>query len=291
MPHSMKMFRFGVPGQERPGVQLDDGRRLDCSDFDGDIGPDFFAGDGMARLESFVRQRQGSLPTLTEDVRYGSCVGRPHKLFCIGLNYKDHARETGVALPEEPVVFAKATSAVCGPNDDLMLPKDSSKTDWEVEMLVVIGETARYVDHDRAMQHVARYAVHNDYSEREWQLDRGGQWVKGKSFDTFAPIGPFLVPAGAIADPHELDLWLEVNGKVRQRSNTREMAFGVAALVSYLSHCVTLEPGDCITTGTPAGVGLGCDPPEYLRAGDVVELGVDGLGRQRQLVVAYEAAR
>lgn len=287
----MHLFRFGPAGRERPAVLLPDGRRLDCSTFPGDFGPDFFANDGLVRLATFVRSHRDQLPLVPQDARYGPCIGRPHKLFCIGLNYRDHARETGATLPTEPVVFAKATSAICGPNDDLMLPKGSLKTDWEVELLVVIGKTARYVERAAAMDHVAGYALHNDYSERHWQLERGGQWVKGKSFDTFAPIGPFFVPKEQVPDPQNLDLWLSVNGKRRQQSNTREMAFGVAELVSYLSHCLTLEPGDCITTGTPAGVGLGCNPPEYLQAGDVVELGVAGLGTQRQRVVPFAEGR
>ena len=287
----MQLFRFGSPGRERPAVQMPDGRRLDCSLFPSDFGPDFFATNGLERLHTFVRSHADTLPAVPAEVRYGPCIGRPHKLFCIGLNYRDHARETGATLPAEPVVFAKATSAICGPNDDLMLPRGSEKTDWEVELLVVIGKTARYVEKAAAMDHVAGYALHNDYSERHWQLERGGQWVKGKSFDTFAPIGPFFVPKEQIPDPQNLDLWLTVNGKPRQKSNTREMVFGVADIVSYLSHCLTLEPGDCITTGTPAGVGLGCNPPEYLKAGDIVELSVQGLGTQRQRVVPYAESR
>jgi 2-keto-4-pentenoate hydratase/2-oxohepta-3-ene-1,7-dioic acid hydratase in catechol pathway len=290
----MQLLRFGPPGREQPAVQLPDGRRLDCSSFPGDYGPDFFDHDGLVRLRTFVRSHETTLPKVPADARLGPCIGRPHKLFCIGLNYRDHARETGAQIPAEPVVFAKATSAICGPDDDLMLPKGSQKTDWEVELLVVIGKTARYVDADRAMQHVAGYALHNDYSERHWQLERGGQWVKGKSFDTFAPIGPFFVPKDQVPDPQALPLWLSVNGKKRQDSNTREMVFGVAALVSYLSQCLTLEPGDCISTGTPAGVGLGCNPPEYLKAGDTVELGLGDarvFGRQRQRVVPFAEAR
>ncbi|MCA8977215.1 MAG: fumarylacetoacetate hydrolase family protein [Planctomycetes bacterium] len=285
----MRLFRFGARGEERPAVLMPDGRRLDCSAFDGDFGPDFFARDGLIRLATFVRSHEGDLPSVPADARFGSCVGRPHKLFCIGLNYRDHARETGAELPKEPVIFAKATSAVCGPNDDLVIPKGSTKTDWEVELVVVIGETARYVDKEQAMRHVAGYTVHNDYSERHWQLERGGQWVKGKSFDTFAPLGPYFVSRDEIADPHRLPLWLDVNGERLQQSNTGEMAFGVADLVSYLSHCLTLEPGDCISTGTPAGVGLGLDPPRFVAPGDVIELGIDGLGSQRQLAVPFEA--
>lgn len=290
----MQLFRFGPMGRERPAVQLPDGRRLDCSSFPGDFGPDFFEHDGLQRLQTFVRSHQDALPKVPDGVRLGPCIGRPHKLFCIGLNYRDHARETGAQIPAEPVVFGKATSAICGPDDGLMLPKGSQKSDWEVELLVVIGAVARYVDERRAMDHVAGYALHNDYSERHWQLERGGQWIKGKSFDTFAPIGPFFVPKDQVADPQALPLWLAVNGRKRQESNTREMVFGVAALVSYLSHCVTLEPGDCISTGTPAGVGLGCNPPEYLKAGDTVELGLGDprrFGVQRQRVVPFAEAR
>jgi 2-keto-4-pentenoate hydratase/2-oxohepta-3-ene-1,7-dioic acid hydratase in catechol pathway len=287
----MQLFRFGPAGRERPGVQID-GQRLDCSQFPDDFGPDFFARDGLERLRTFVRSHGSNLPAVPRGARLGPCVARPHKLFCIGLNYRDHARETGATLPSEPVVFAKATSAICGPNDDLMLPKGSQKADWEVELLVVIGRTARYVDSAQALEHVAGYALHNDYSERHWQLERGGQWVKGKSFDTFAPIGPLFVPREQVPDPQNLPLWLAVNGARRQESNTREMLFGVAELVSYLSQCLTLEPGDCISTGTPAGVGLGCQPPTYLQPGDVVELGLGDpqrFGTQRQRVVPFEA--
>jgi 2,4-diketo-3-deoxy-L-fuconate hydrolase len=289
----MQLLRVGPAGHERPAVRLPDGACLDVGGFGGDFGPDFFAGDGMARLRTFVAAHRQALPIVPADLRRGACVARPHKLLCIGLNYRDHARETGAQLPTEPVVFGKATSAICGPDDDLMLPKGSEKTDWEVELLVVIGRTARYVDAARAMDHVAGYALHNDYSERHWQLERGGQWIKGKSFDTFAPLGPHFVPRDQVREPQNLPLWLDVNGRRRQRSNTAEMVFGIAELVAYLSHCLTLEPGDCISTGTPAGVGLGCKPPEYLRAGDVVTLGLGGaeFGVQRQRVVPFAEAR
>jgi len=290
----MHLLRFGKAGQERPAVQMASGQRVDISSFCGDFSPAFFAEDGLARVHAFVQRHGKGLPAVPAGTRLGPCVARPHKLFCIGLNYRDHARETKAQLPAEPVVFAKATSAICGPDDDLVLPKGSLKTDWEVELLVVIGKTARYVDAPDAMNHVAGYALHNDYSERHWQLERGGQWVKGKSFDTFAPIGPTFVPKALVPDPQDLPLWLEVNGRRRQDSNTREMVFGVAELVAYLSQCLTLEPGDCITTGTPAGVGLGCNPPEYLKAGDVVTLGIGGpagFGTQRQRVVPFESPK
>lgn len=290
----MQLFRYGSPGSERPAVRLPDGRRLDCASFPGDYGPDFFARHGLQRLATFVRSHEDTLSEVPEDVRYGPCLARPHKFFCIGLNYRDHARETGAAIPTEPVVFGKATSALCGPDDELVLPKGSTKTDWEVELLVVIGETARYVDEAKAMDHVAGYALHNDYSERHWQLERGGQWIKGKSFDTFAPVGPYFVPKELVRDVQDLPMWLSVNGWRRQESNTREMIFGVAKLVSYLSHCVTLEPGDFISTGTPAGVGLANQPPEYLQPGDVVELGIGDpklFGTQKQHVIAYPEAK
>lgn len=288
---TFRLFRFGPVGQERPAVEFADGRRLDCSAFGQDWGPAFFADDGIARLSRWLAGKAQGLPTVPPDARIGPCVQRPGKLICIGLNYKDHARETKAAIPAEPVLFFKATTAITGPNDGLVIPKDSQKTDWEVELLVVIGRTAQYLRADDAMAHVAGYALHNDYSERYWQLERGGQWVKGKSFDTFAPIGPYFVPANLVRDPQDLNLWLSVNGRKRQDSNTREMVFGVAELVRYLSHCMTLEPGDCITTGTPAGVGLGCNPPEYIRPGDVIELGIDGLGSQRQVAAAWESRR
>ncbi len=281
-----RLYRFGAPGHEKPAVLCADGRQLDCSSFGEDWGPAFFAREGLTRLSTFLRTRD-DLPAVPEDARIGPCLQRPGKLICIGLNYKDHARETGAKLPTEPVVFFKATTAICGPDDDLVIPKGSEKTDWEVELLVVIGKTARHVEESRALDHVAGYALHNDYSERHWQLERGGQWVKGKSFDTFAPLGPWFVPAAQIPDPQALRLWLDVNGKRRQTSTTAEMAFTVRQLVSYLSQCMTLEPGDMISTGTPAGVGLGCNPPEYLKPGDVVTLGIDGLGQQQQRCVAW----
>ncbi|MEQ1633373.1 MAG: fumarylacetoacetate hydrolase family protein [Planctomycetota bacterium] len=281
-----RLFRFGHDGHERPAVETRDGRRLDCSTFGEDWGPSFFAREGMTRLSTFLRTRD-DLPAVPEGARFGPCLLRPGKLICIGLNYRDHARETGAKLPTEPVVFFKATTAICGPNDDLVIPRHSEKTDWEVELMVVIGEKATNIEPDAAMAHVAGYALHNDYSERHWQLERGGQWVKGKSFDTFAPIGPYFVPREQVADPQDLSMWLEVNGVRRQQSSTKEMVFSVRELVSYLSQCMTLEPGDCISTGTPAGVGLGCTPPEYLKEGDVVTLAIEGLGAQRQRCVSY----
>lgn len=285
----MRLLRFGPAGREHPGVELPDGRRLDVRAFGEDFGPAFLAGDGIARLQAWLDRAGARLPEVPAGARLGPPVARPGKLICIGLNYRDHARETGAKLPAEPVVFFKATTAIAGPDDDLVIPHGSQKTDWEVELLVVIGALCRRVPEARALEHVAGYAVHNDYSEREWQLERGGQWVKGKSCDTFAPIGPCLVPRAQVPDPQALRLWLDVNGRRRQDSSTGEMVFGVAHLVSYLSRFMTLEPGDAITTGTPAGVGLGCNPPEYLKPGDRIACGIDGLGEQRQRAVAAAA--
>jgi 2,4-didehydro-3-deoxy-L-rhamnonate hydrolase len=281
----MKLIRFGEPVSERPGLLLEDGVRVDASGFGEDYGEAFFGGDGLERLRRWSRTHASSAPRVAQGVRWAAPIQRPSKIVCIGLNYRGHAQETGAAIPPEPILFFKATSAFVGPHDDLVLPRGSEKTDWEVELAVVIGARARYVSELDALRHVAGYALHNDYSERAFQLERGGQWVKGKSSDTFAPFGPFLATADEIADVQNLSLWLEVNGARVQHGNTNDMIFGVAFLVSYVSQFMTLLPGDVISTGTPAGVGLGCKPPRFLRAGDVCELGIDGLGRSRQKVV------
>jgi 2-keto-4-pentenoate hydratase/2-oxohepta-3-ene-1,7-dioic acid hydratase in catechol pathway len=265
-----------------------DGQRLDVSAFGEDWNEEFFGSDGLARLDDWLAKHGPRCPTVLETVRLGPCIARPSKIICIGLNYAGHARETGAAVPPEPVVFFKSTTALCGPNDDVVIPPGSSRTDWEVELAVVIGRRATYVLPAQAMEYVAGYALHNDYSERDWQLEHHGQWVKGKSFDTFAPIGPFLVTRDEISDPHGLRLWLDVNGERLQESNTSDLIFDVPAVVSYLSQCMTLLPGDVISTGTPQGVGLGLEPPRYLAPGDVVELGIDGLGTSRQRAVAYD---
>ena len=282
----MKLIRFGAPGAEKPGLILGDGARVDASAFGSDWDERFLGSDGLLRLEAWAREHAASLPRVPESERLGPCIPRPSKIVCIGLNYADHARETGAKIPDEPIIFFKATTALCGPNDDLVLPRGSVKTDWEVELAVVIGRRARYVSLEDAAAHVAGYALHNDYSERQDQLERGGQWSKGKSQDTFAPLGPFLATPDEIGDVKALPMWLTVNGKKRQGSSTGQMVFDVPTLVSYLSRFMTLLPGDVISTGTPPGVGLGFDPPVFLKAGDVVELGIEGLGRQRQLVVA-----
>jgi 2,4-diketo-3-deoxy-L-fuconate hydrolase len=287
----VRLIRFGEHDRERPGVLLPDGRRVDATAFGEDWNEDFFASDGIARLERWVAAQASRCPTVAPDVRLGACIARPSKIVCIGLNYAGHVRETGATTPTEPVVFFKSTTAVCGPDDDLVIPLGSASTDWEVELAVVIGRRATYVPEASALEHVAGYVVHNDYSERAWQLEHGGQWVKGKSFDSFAPLGPFLATRDEIPDPHGLRLWLTVNGQRMQESSTADLIFGVPALVSYLSRFMTLLPGDVISTGTPQGVGLGSTPSRYLRPGDVVELGIDRLGTQRQRAVAYEASR
>ncbi len=283
----MKLIRFGTPGNEKPGIILDDGRRIDASAFGSDYDESFFGGDGLVRLAAWVVQNAGSAPAIDSSVRLGPCIARPSKIVCIGLNYADHAKESGADIPKEPILFFKSTSSLVGPNDELIIPRGSQKTDWEVELAVIIGQRASYVSESDAMRHVAGYALHNDYSEREWQLERGGQWVKGKSCDTFAPLGPFLATRDEIAEPHALKMWLKVNGVTRQNSSTAQMIFGVPQLVSYISQFMTLLPGDVISTGTPPGVGLGLKPtPVFLKPGDVVELGIEGLGESKQHAVA-----
>jgi 2,4-didehydro-3-deoxy-L-rhamnonate hydrolase len=282
----MKLIRFGPRGREKPGVQLDDGTRLDVSAFGGDYDEAFFGGGGIERLAAWLAAERRRLPGIAPDVRLGAPIARPSKIVCIGLNFLDHAAESGMAVPAEPVLFFKATTALCGPDDPVVIPRNGTKLDWEVELAVVIGRTAQYVSRAEATACVAGYALHNDYSERSFQLERGGQWVKGKSCDTFAPIGPFLATRDEIPDPASLGMWLTVNGETRQKSTTANMIFGVPALVSYVSEFMTLLPGDVISTGTPAGVGLGMKPePHYLDAGDQVELGIDGLGSSRQMVI------
>jgi 2,4-diketo-3-deoxy-L-fuconate hydrolase len=284
----MKLIRFGAPGQERPGVQLEDGTRLDASAAVRDYDEAFFAGDGLDSLAGWLRHSAASAPHVPPGTRLGPPLARPSKIVCIGLNYRDHAAESGANVPKEPVIFFKATTSLVGPDDPVMIPRHAKKLDWEVELAVVIGRRASYVPKDKALEHVAGYVVHNDYSEREFQLERGGQWVKGKSADTFAPMGPFVATRDEVPDPQNLDMWLTVNGETHQKSSTSQMIFDVPTLVSYLSDFMTLLPGDVISTGTPAGVGLGIKPePRYLRAGDVVELGVGGLGQARQRIVEY----
>lgn len=283
----MKLIRFGNPGAEKPGLQLANGRRIDASGFGSDYDEAFFGGDGLARLAAWADANAANAPIVEPGTRLGPCVARPSKIVCIGLNYADHAKEYGLDIPKEPIIFFKSTSSLVGPNDDVMIPRGSEKTDWEVELAFVIGKKASYVDEADAMDHVAGYALHNDYSERAFQLERGGQWVKGKSCDTFAPLGPFMATADEVPDPQNLKCWLKVNGVMRQNSSTEQMIFGIRTLVSYLSQFMTLLPGDVISTGTPPGVGLGFKPPIFMKAGDVVELGIEGLGESKQTAVAW----
>ena len=286
----MKLIRFGEPGRERPGVIADDGTRLDVSSFVKEYDEAFFADYGLSLLKQWLKENLGSARHVAPSVRLGPPISRPSKIVCIGLNFRDHAKEGGMEVPKEPVIFFKATTSVVGPNDTLIIPKNGQKVDWEVELAVVIGKKASYVEREDAIEYVAGYALHNDYSERVFQLERGGQWVKGKSADTFAPLGPFLATPDEIPDTSRLAMWLKVNGVLRQRSSTSEMIFDVPTLVSYVSQFMTLLPGDIISTGTPAGVGLGIKPPQYLKPGDVVELGIDRLGDSRQEVVAWQPA-
>ena len=280
----MKLIRFGPPGMEKPGI-IHEGERFDVTAFGEDFGEHFFETDGLTRLESWVRDNLDTLPKVDPKVRLGPPITRPSKIICIGLNYSDHAAETGATVPPEPIIFMKATSAIVGPNDAIEIPRRSEKTDWEVELGVVIGKTAKYVGEHEAMAHVAGYCVINDVSERAFQAERQGQWTKGKSADTFGPTGPWLVTPDEIADPQALPMWLEVNGHRYQNGSTATMVYGVRYLVSYLSQFMSLQPGDIISTGTPPGVGLGQKPPVYLKRGDVVTLGIQGLGSQRQEVV------
>lgn len=283
----MKLLRFGEFENEKPAVELTTGKRIDVSAFGEDFNEAFFASDGIYRLAKWLETEVAACPEIPANVRIGSCIARPSKIVCIGLNYAKHAAESGMAVPSEPVVFFKSTTALCGPYDNVVIPRNSEKTDWEVELAVIIGKKASYINEEDAMDYVAGYALHNDYSERAFQLERGGQWVKGKSNDTFAPLGPIMVTKDEIHDPQNLRLWLSVNGEMLQDSNTNDMIFNVKHIVSYLSQFMTLLPGDVISTGTPFGVCLGFKPPRYLKAGDVVELGIDNLGIQRQQAVNY----
>ena len=280
----MKLFRHGAPGNERPGV-IFEGSKLDVSAFVTDYDEVFFGTEGPEKLAIWLAGHADTCPAVPEDARYGPPVARPSKIVCVGLNYAQHAAESGASIPAEPVIFFKSTTAISGPDDDLVIPRRSVKTDWEVELAFVIGRRASYVEAEHAMDHVAGYVLHNDYSEREWQMERGGQWVKGKSADGFAPLGPWLATPDEIPDPHRLRLWLDVNGRRMQDSFTSDLVFRIPYLIHYISQFMTLLPGDVVSTGTPQGVGLGQKPePWYLKPGDVVELGIDGLGSQRQAV-------
>jgi 2,4-didehydro-3-deoxy-L-rhamnonate hydrolase len=283
----MKLIRFGAAGQEKPGILIGE-KRLDVSSIVTDYSESFFAENGLEKLQKALESNP-SLPEVDASARLGSPVARPSKIICIGLNYVDHCRETNAPIPDEPIIFFKSTTALCGPNDDLVIPKNSEKTDWEIELAFVVGKKASYVAEADAMDYVAGYCLHNDYSERGYQLERGGQWAKGKGCDTFAPLGPFMATIDEIADVNNLSMWLTVNGKTYQNSNTSNLIFKIPFLVHYLSQFMTLLPGDVISTGTPPGVGLGVKPnPVYLKVGDVVELGMEGLGSSKQVAVAYK---
>ncbi len=283
----MKLIRFGKAGKEKAGVQLADGTRLDVSGFGQDYDEGFFGSTGIIDLKEWLVSNSATCPVVPKEIRLGAPLCRPSKIICIGLNYAKHAAESGMDIPKEPVLFFKATSAIVGPNDDIVIPKGSTKTDWEVELAVVIGKKASYVSEEDAMKHVAGYVLHNDYSEREFQIERSGQWVKGKSCDSFAPLGPFIATKDEIKDPHNLNLWLKLNGEMLQNSNTTDFVFNIPESISYISQFMTLLPGDIISTGTPSGVGLGFDPPRYLHPGDVIELGIDGLGSSKQKARAF----
>lgn len=279
----MKLLRHGTAGSEKPGLLHTDGTIRDLSGLVPDIAGTVLSDLGLAMLRGV---NADALPIVEDGTRLGPCVAGTGKFICIGLNYADHAAESGLAVPPEPVIFMKATSAICGPNDPIIIPRGSVKTDWEVELAVIIGTKAKYVSEADALSHVAGFAITNDVSERAFQTERAGQWTKGKSCDNFGQIGPWLVTRDEVADPQALDMWLKVNGETMQNGSTRTMVYGVAHVVSYLSQFMTLHPGDVISTGTPPGVGMGQKPPRYLKAGDVVELGIGGLGQQKQNVIA-----
>lgn len=283
----MRLIRFGESGKEKSGVELD-GKWFDVSSIIKDYDESFFAEDGLSQLKELIESKRGILPEVNKSVRLGPPFARPSKIVCIGLNYKDHAEETGATIPKEPIIFLKSTTALIGPNDSVVIPKNSQKTDWEVEFGIVIGKKATYVEEADALDFVAGYVLHNDISEREFQMERGGTWDKGKGCDTFAPMGPYMTTVDEIPDIHNVNLWLKVNGKTYQNGNTKNLIFSVPYIVSYVSQFMTLLPGDVISTGTPAGVGLGFNPPIYLKPGDILELGADFLGEQRQQVVAYK---
>ncbi len=282
----MKLIRWINGNKTSTGVIIND-EYFDTSSFGEDYNEQFFENEGLDRLQKFVESNDGKLAKLSKDIGLASPVARPSKIVCIGLNYADHAKETNAQIPKEPIIFFKSTTALTGPNDDVIIPKNSKKTDWEVELAVVIGKRASYVEESEALNYVAGYCLHNDLSEREFQLERNGQWVKGKSCDTFAPVGPFLATQDEIADVNNLKLWLKLNGQTMQDGTTANLIFKIPFLISYLSQFMTLLPGDIISTGTPAGVGLGMNPQVYLKPGDVVELGIDGLGISKQNIKGY----
>ena len=284
----MKLIRFGEVGKEKPGIILANGTKIDVSDFGSDYDELFFGNNGLQRLKDWLKINKENCPVIDKSIRLGVPLVRPSKIVCVGLNYTKHAEESGMEIPKEPVLFFKATSALSGPFDQIIIPKNSKKTDWEVELAIIIGKKASYITKEEALEHVAGYVLHNDVSEREFQLERSGQWVKGKSCDTFAPIGPFIATKDEIKNPNNLNLWLKVNDKIMQDSCTSDFIFNVQHVISHISQFMTLLPGDIISTGTPFGVGLGLTPPLYLKHGDIVELGIEGLGESKQHVITYK---
>ena len=284
----MKLIRFGEKNKEKPGIQLDDDQRIDVSSFIDDYDENFFYKIGIKKLRSWLNINKEKCPIIDNNIRIGPPISRPSKIVCVGLNYAKHAAESGMKIPDEPVLFFKSSSAITGPYDPIIIPKNSSKTDWEVELAIVMGKRASYVSKEDALNYIAGYVLHNDVSEREFQIERSGQWVKGKSCDSFAPIGPFIATADEIENPNNLNLWLKVNGEEMQNSNTSDFIFNIEEVVSYISQFMTLMPGDIISTGTPFGVGLGLNPPKYLKEGDIVELGIEGLGISKQTCIAYK---
>jgi 2-keto-4-pentenoate hydratase/2-oxohepta-3-ene-1,7-dioic acid hydratase in catechol pathway len=284
----MKLIRFGEVGKEKPGIILANGTKINVSDFGGDYDEFFFGNNGLQRLKDWLKINKENCPVIDKSIRLGVPLVRPSKIVCVGLNYTKHAEESGMEIPKEPVLFFKATSALSGPFDKIIIPKNSKKTDWEVELAIIIGKKASYITKEEALGHVAGYVLHNDVSEREFQLERSGQWVKGKSCDTFAPIGPFIATKDEIKNPNNLNLWLKVNDKIMQDSCTSDFIFNVQHVISHISQFMTLLPGDIISTGTPFGVGLGLTPPLYLKHGDIVELGIEGLGESKQHVITYK---
>ena len=284
----MKLIRFGEINKEKPGIIRSNGTKIDVSAFVEDYNEAFFGTNGIEQLKEWLKDNADSCPEIGEDVRLGAPLCRPSKIVCVGLNYAQHAAESGMDIPQEPVLFFKASSAIVGPYDPIVIPKGSEKTDWEVELAIVIGKKASYVSEQEALDHVAGYVLHNDVSERAFQLERSGQWVKGKSCDSFAPIGPFIATTDEIKDPNNLNLWLKLNGEIMQNSSTDDFIFNVQEVISHISQFMTLLPGDIISTGTPFGVGLGLQPPRYLKPGDVIELGIEHLGIARQTCKAYE---
>lgn len=284
----MKLIRFGNLGQEKPGILLANGTKIDVSSSGMNYDEVFFGNNGIEKLKLWLEKNQNTCPVIDDNIRLGAPLQRPSKIVCVGLNYAMHAAESGMEVPKEPVLFFKATSSISGPYDDIIIPKESTKTDWEVELAVVIGKKASYVEEADAFDHVAGYVLHNDVSERAFQLERSGQWVKGKSCDTFAPLGPYIATSEEIEDPNNLNLWLKLNGKIMQNSSTSDFIFNIQQVISHISQFMTLLPGDIISTGTPFGVGFGLKPPLYLKEGDIVELGIEGLGISRQKCKNYQ---